>query len=114
MLPDQAAHLWALALSAIQRVPSKPGCNSSVQSDMEKCLIGLRHFSDFCKSVSGFRYHVVAVGREVPKENSFDQSNVSEMAYCYVLGLLQYHQNSRGRDLSAHITKSQGLLGHER
>lgn len=114
VLPDQAAHLWALTLSAVQPVPSRPGCNSSAQSDMEKCLIDLLRFSDFCKSVSGFRYHVVAVGREIPLENSSSQSSVSGMVYCYVLELLQYQQTSRGRDLSAHITKSQGLFGQVR
>lgn len=44
-------------------------------------------FSDFCKSMSGFHYHIIAVGHKIPLENSSDQTSVLEMAYCCILEL---------------------------
>ena len=81
----QPFYLWALKLSTVQPVLSRPGCNSSEQSDTEKCLISLLHSSDFCKSMSGFHYHIIAVGHKIPLENSSDQTSALEMVYCYVL-----------------------------
>lgn len=83
--PYQTVYLWVLELSTVQPVLSRPGCNSSEQSDAEKCLISLLHCSDFCKSMSGFHYHVIAVGHKIALENSSDQSSVLEMLYCYIL-----------------------------
>lgn len=83
--PYRAVYLWALKLSAVQPALGRPGCNSSEQSDTEKCLVSLLRSSDFCKSMSGFHYHVIAVGHKIPLENSSDHSSTLEMVYRYVL-----------------------------
>lgn len=34
--------------------------------------------------MSGFHYHVIAVGHKIPLENSSEQTSVLGVVYCYV------------------------------
>lgn len=92
-IPCRAVCFWVLKLNMVQPALSRPRCNSSEQSDTERHLISLLCSSNFCKSTSGFHYHVTADGHKIPLENSSNQTSVLDKVCCYVLECLSVLAN---------------------